>query len=125
MQVEDGLTAALADVHHDAIVLETHAPCGLGYEIEHPLRLVRREFGHLPETRHMALRDDEQVGVGPGIDVANGDEPFRLRHMIAFHDESAEETVVRQRESPPRKPLHREPRRTGPPAHRRATASSR
>jgi hypothetical protein len=41
------------------------------------------------------------VGVGLGIDVADRDEALRLRNVIPFAVERAEETVVRQRGSPP------------------------
>ena len=109
MEMEDRLAAAFADVHHHPIVLETGIPRGRGDEVEHPLRLVRRELVDLPKARHVALGDDEEVGVGSGIDVADRDEPVGLRDMVAFRDEPAEQTVLRQRGSPPRRPKRREP----------------
>jgi hypothetical protein len=50
----------------------------------------------------VALRDDEQVRLRLGVDVADRDEAVRLRDVLALADERAEKAVVRQRGSPPR-----------------------
>src|SRR5436190_1703359 len=84
-------------------------PGGLRDEVQHPLRLVRWELPDLAEGRHVPLGQDEQVRVGPRIDVTDGDEAVRLRDMVAFLYELAEEAVLRQRGSPPAKRPRREP----------------
>ena len=108
MEVEDRLAAALADVDDDAVVLETGVARGVPDEVEHPLRFVGWKLADLAERRHMALGDHEQVRVGARVDVADRDEAVRLTDVIALAHEVAEETVVRQRGSPPPKPRHRE-----------------
>jgi hypothetical protein len=50
----------------------------------------------------MPLGQDEQVRVGLGRDVADGDEAVGGADVVAVADERAEETVFRQRGSPPR-----------------------
>ena len=109
MQVEDRLATAFAHVREDAVILEAGVPGGLCDEVQHPLRLVRRELPDLAEGRHVPLGQDEQVRVGPRIDVTDGDEAVRLRDMVAFLYELAEEAVLRQRGSPPAKRPRREP----------------
>src|SRR5712691_11354504 len=99
--MEDRLPAALAHVHVDAVVLEAGLAGGFGDEVQHPLRLVGRELTHLAEARDVPLGQDEQMRVGPRIDVANRDEAVALRKVVAFAYELAEEAVVRQRGSPP------------------------
>ena len=95
-------------------------------EVQHPLRLVGRKLADLAERRHVPLGQDEQVRVGPGVDVADRDEAVALGNVVTFLHELAEEAVLRQRGSlPPRRP-HREPGRARRPRpFRRATASSR
>jgi len=107
--MEDRLAAALAHVHDDAIVIEARLARGLCHELQHPLHLVGREFADLAEARDMPLGQDEQVRVGPGIDVADGDEAVGLRDVVAFLYELAEEAVLRQRGSPPPRRPRREP----------------
>jgi hypothetical protein len=51
----------------------------------------------------MPLGQDEQVRVGPRVDVTDRDEPVRLRNVVALPDELAEEAVLRQREFLPRR----------------------
>ena len=101
MQVEDSLAAALTDVDDDSIVVEACLLCRLGDELQHPLGLVRGKLPDLAKARHVPLRDDEQMDVGSGIDVADRDEALGLRNVLALREELAEEAVLRQRRSPP------------------------
>jgi hypothetical protein len=50
----------------------------------------------------MTLRDDEEVNLGGGIDVLDRDRAVGGGDVLALPVEPAEETVVRQRGSPPR-----------------------
>jgi hypothetical protein len=99
--MEDGLTAAGTDVHEHAIVLQARIPRDLRDELEHPLRLVRGERGDVAERVDVPLREDEQMRLRLGVDVADRDEAVRLRDVLALADEGAEEAGVRQRGSPP------------------------
>ena len=99
--MEDGLAAAGTDVDEHAVVLEPGAARDLGDELEHPLRLVRRELGDVAERVDVPLGQDEQVRLGLRVDVPDRDEAVGLRDVVAFADEPAEEAVVRQRGSPP------------------------
>src|SRR5438128_12662603 len=101
VEVEDRLAGALADVDEDAIVVEALLPRSLRDEREHALRLLRREFPDVPERLDMTLRDDEEMRVRLGVDVADRDEPRSGAHVLALPVELAEETDVRQRGSPP------------------------
>ena len=101
MEMEDRLACALADVDHDAVVVEPRGLRRLGNELEHPLRLVGLELGDLAERVDVPLRDHEQVGLRLRVDVANGDEAFGGVDVLALADEPAEEAVLRQRGSPP------------------------
>jgi hypothetical protein len=107
--MEDRLAAALADVHEDAVVLEAGLVGGLCDEVQHPLRLVRRELVDLAEGRDVPLGQNEQVRVGPRVDVADRNEAVGLRNVLALLYELAEEAVLRQRGSPPPKRPRREP----------------
>jgi hypothetical protein len=102
VEVKDGLASARPDVHEDAIVLQTGVTRGLGDELEHPLRLVGRKLGHVPERVHVPLGQHEQMDVRLRIDVPDRDEAVCLRDVVAFANELAEEAVVRQRGSPAR-----------------------
>src|SRR5258705_62327 len=107
VEVEDRLPAALTHVHEDAVVLEAGLAGGLRDEVEHPLCLIGRELANLAKGRDVPLGQDEQVRVGPRVDVANRDEAVGFRNVVAFLHELAEETVLRQRGSPPpRLPVH-------------------
>jgi len=109
VQVEDRLATTLAHVHQDAVVVKAGLARSLRDEVQHPLRLVGRKLADLAERRDVPLGQDEQVRVGPRVDVADRDEAVALRNMVAFPYELAEEAVLRQRGSPPaRRPL-REP----------------
>jgi hypothetical protein len=102
VEVEDRLSAARPDVYEHAIVLEPGLTGGLGDEIEHALRLLGWELGHVLECVDVALREDEEVRLGLRVDVADRDEPVALADVVALADEPAEEAVVvRQRGSPP------------------------
>ena len=70
VQVEDRLPAARADVDDDAVVVEPGLLRGVRDELEHALRLVRRELADVAERLDVALGDDEQVRVGLRVDVA-------------------------------------------------------
>ncbi len=102
MQVEDRLAAARTDVDDHAIVLQTGLASDLRDELEHPLRLLRRELPDVAESVDMPLGDDEEMRLRLGIDVADRDEAVGLRDVVALLDELAEEAIVRQRGSPPR-----------------------
>jgi hypothetical protein len=100
VKVEDGLAGARPDVDHDPVILETLDLRSLGDKFEHPFGLVRREGVDVTKGVHVALRQHEEVSVGLGIDVADGDESVSRVYVIALADQAAEETV-RQRGSPP------------------------
>ncbi len=101
VEVEDRLARTFADIHDDLVILEARAPRGLGEELEHAPGFVGRELADLAERRHMPLGQDQQVRLRPGMDVADCDEPVGLGDVVALLDEPAEETVLRQRGSPP------------------------
>ena len=101
MKVEDGLAGSRPDVHHDPVVLEAGNPCRLGDELEHPLGLVRREGADIAKGVDVSLWQHEEVGVGLGVDVADGDESVRCVDVVALADQAAEK-AFRQRGSPPR-----------------------
>ena len=101
MQVEDGLAAAVTDVHEHAVVLEPGAARNLRDEVQHPLRLVGGELGDVAKRVDVPLGQDEEVRLGLGIDVADRDEAGALGNVVALLRETAEQAVVRQRESPP------------------------
>jgi hypothetical protein len=92
--VEDGLARAGADVDHDAVVLQADGPSRIGHELEHPLGLVGRKVAYVAERLDVALREHEEVRVGPRVDVADRDEAVRGMHVVSFADELAEEAVV-------------------------------
>lgn len=102
MEMEDRLTATLADVHDNAVVLEAGAPGRLGDELEHALDLVGRELADLTKARHVPLRQDQEVRVGARIDISDGDEAVAGVDVVAFAHQATEEALVRQREFPPR-----------------------
>ena len=103
MKVKDGLPGARADVDHDAVVLEPGDARGLGDELEHSLRFVRREGADVSKGVDVALRQHEEVSVSLWIDVADGDEAVGCVDVVAFADEVAEEAVgTTQRGPPPR-----------------------
>ena len=100
--MEDRLTAARADVDHHPVVRQPDAARGRRDELQHLLRLLWRELGHVAERVDMALGEDEEVRLRLGVDVADGDEAVALRDVVALPRELAEEAVVRQRGPPPR-----------------------
>jgi hypothetical protein len=99
--MEDRLAAAGTDVHQNAVILEADLARGLRDEVEHPLGLLGRELGDVLERVNMALRQDEEMGLGLGVDVADGNEAVGLRDVVALSREAAEEAILRQRGSPP------------------------
>jgi hypothetical protein len=99
--MEDRLPAALADVDDDTVILEALRARGVGDELQHALRLVRRELPDFPEGRDVPFREHEQVDVGARVDVLDRDEAVGRRDVVAVPVEVAEEAVVRQRGSPP------------------------
>jgi hypothetical protein len=101
MQVEDRLTAAPTDVDEHPVVLEPGTAGDVRDEVEHPLRLVRGELRDVAKRVDVPLRKDQQVRLGLGVDVADRDEPVRLRDVVTVFRKAAEEAVVRQRGSPP------------------------
>ncbi len=101
MQVEDGLPGPGADVDDDLVVLQARDARRLGDEVEHRARIFGGEATHVAERVDVLLGDHEQVRVGLRIDVAQSDEAVDLVYVVALAIEPAEETVVRQRGSPP------------------------
>jgi hypothetical protein len=101
VEVEDRLPGALARVDDDAVVVEALLPRRVGDELQHPFCLFGRELFDLAEARHVPLWQDEQVGGRLRRDVEDRDEAVGARDVVALADEMAEETVVRQRGSPP------------------------
>src|SRR5262249_9539322 len=83
VQMENRLPASGADVDDDAVVLEAHLECGLGDELEHPLRLVGRELGDVSKRFYVAFRNDEQMRLRAWGDVRDRNEAFALPDMVA------------------------------------------
>ena len=83
MEMEDRLATAFTDIHDDAVIVESFVPCRLRDELEHPLCLIRREFRDLAERFDVPLRNDEQVRVGPRVDVADRDDARPGADVIA------------------------------------------
>jgi hypothetical protein len=102
VEVEDRLATPLADVDDDPVVLEPKLARGVGDELEHSLRLVGRKLADLAKRRDVPLRDDEEMRFGAGVDIADRDEAVARVDVVALAAETAEETVIRQRERPPR-----------------------
>src|SRR5437588_9015203 len=105
--MEDRLPCSRADVDDDTVIGQPLARSDFCDEFEHPFRLVGRKLRDLAEALDMPLRHNEQVRLGLRIDVADRDEALRLRDVLAFPVELAEEAVVRQRGSPPPRPTRR------------------
>src|SRR5712692_11730030 len=101
VEMEDRLAAALADVDDDAVVVEAFVASRFGDERKHSLRLIRRELLNVAERLDVTLRDDEQMRVRLRVDIADRHETRAGAHVLALPVEPAEETVVRQRGSPP------------------------
>src|SRR6266540_6868239 len=112
--MEDRLSPTLADVDDDAVIIDALVACLLGGEL-----------ADLTETRDVPLGDNQEMRVRAWIDVVNRDEARAGANVITIAIEPAEEAVLRQRGSPPRRPPLRARGRARRPAHRRATASSR
>ena len=102
MQMKDRLSGARADVDDDLVVLQTGDPRGVGHEHQHRARLLRREGADVAERLDVPFRYDEEMRVCLRVDVADRDEPVVRVDMLTFAEELAEQTVVRQRRSPPR-----------------------
>ena len=66
------------------IVLEADLSSGVRDELEHPLRLVRRERLDVAERVDVPLGQDEQVCLRLGVDVVDGGEAVRLRDVVAL-----------------------------------------
>ena len=64
------------DLH--LVVVEAGVARGLRDELEHPLRLARRELADLAERVDVVLGDDEQVHLRLRVDVVDRDEALRL-----------------------------------------------
>ena len=99
--MENRLAGAGADVDGDTVIGQPLACSQVGDELEHPLRLLGREFADLAEGVDVALRHDEQVHGRLRLDVADRNEAVGRGDVVALAVEAAEETVVRQRGSPP------------------------
>ena len=95
MQVEDRLAAGGTDVDEHAIVLEPGLARGPRDELEHPLRLVRRELADVAERVDVPLGQDEQVRLRLRVDVPDRDDAVALRDVVALADELAEQAVWR------------------------------
>jgi hypothetical protein len=95
--MEDRLARPRTDVDENAIVGEARLLGRLRDEVEHSFRFVGWELCNVVEAVHVALRQDEQVGLGLRIDVPNRNETVRSRDVITLADEAAEEAVLRQR----------------------------
>ncbi len=99
--MEDCLATARTDVDDHAVVPEPRAACDLRDEIEHPLCLIRGELGDVAERVDVPLRQDEQMCLGLGVDVADRNEAVALGDVVALLCKAAEKAIVRQRECPP------------------------
>lgn len=100
--MEDRLSRACARIDDDTVIVESLTRSDFGDEVEHPLVLVGAELRDLVEALDVVLGDDEQVCPRLRVDVADRDEALRDGDVVALAVEPAEETVVRQRRSPPR-----------------------
>ena len=103
VQMEDRLSSTRADVEQYPIVIEPRLAGRVGDELEHALRLVRRELADLAERVDVALRQDEQVRLRLRGDVADGDEAVGRVDVIALADErqKRQSGAAARRESPP------------------------
>ena len=101
MQMKDRLPRAGTDVDDDLVVLEPCEPRRVRDEHQHRARLLRRELADVSERLDVPFRDDQEMRIGLRVDVADRDEAVGRVDMVALATELAEETVVRQRRSPP------------------------
>ena len=91
----------------DQPTVRLHLPCRGAPSVEHgdgPVAeedVLRRELVDLAEGFDVTFRDDEQVRIGLRIDVADRDKTRTCAYVLALTVEAAEETIVRQRGSPP------------------------
>ena len=102
MEMEDRLPGAWADVHGEPVVVEAGPRGGLGDELEHAFCLISGEVPDLLEAGDVPLGEDEQVHIRLRVDVADRDEAVSGVDVVALGIKGAEQTVLRQRESPPR-----------------------
>lgn len=101
MQMEDRLPCALACVDDDTVIGQPFARSDICNEVEHPLVLVGRKLTDLVEAGNMPLGHNEDMNPRLRIDIANRYEALGRRNTLSLAVELAEETVVRQRGSPP------------------------
>ena len=107
MQMEHRLPRTRSHVHDHTVVLESLGRGDLGHEPQHTTRFLVRECVDLAERVDVPLGEDEKVGLGGRLDVADRDEAFGGVDVVAALDELAEEAVrLRQRPTRPR-PRHR------------------
>jgi hypothetical protein len=102
VEVEHGLPRGLTDVDHDPVVVEAGLAGRLGDEGQHSGRLLGRKLGDIAERVDVSLGEDEQVRLGPRVDVLDRDEAVAAPLVRPILDEPAEKAVVRQRARPPR-----------------------
>ena len=65
------------------------------------LRLILSSLKSAEKDLRRPLSEDEEMRLRLRVDVADGHEPFVGVHVVSVRDELAEQTVLRQRESPP------------------------
>jgi hypothetical protein len=109
VEVEHGLSGTGADEHHQPVLVQPGGSRSVSDEIEHPFSLLRVQRRDVPEGFQMTLRNDEEMYVGLGRDVLDGDEsvgPVDEGRGQLSADDAAEDAVgiggeLRQRGSPP------------------------
>jgi hypothetical protein len=101
MEMEHRLAGSRTGVDDDTVVAQARPCRDAGDEVEHSLRLVGGELVDVVEAFDVPLGNDEQVRRSLRVDVGDGDEAVGRSDMVARAIEPAEETVVRQRGSPP------------------------
>jgi hypothetical protein len=93
VQVEDRLAARGSDVDEHSVVLEPGAAGGFGDEVEDALRLLGGKLGDIAKRVDVTFRDDQEVGFGLRVDVADCYDTLALGDVVAVADELAEEAV--------------------------------
>ena len=110
MQMENRLARRRAHVDCDTVIRQPLACSDVRDELEHPLRLLRRELADLAERVDVPLGEDQQVDGRLRVDVADGDEAVRRGDVVAIAVELAEEAVAQaaripsSETAPPRTP---------------------
>src|SRR5262249_49796058 len=103
VEVEDRLPRARTDVDLHLVVGQAGGARRVRHELEHVLRLARRELADLAKRIDVPLGGDGDVNVRLRVDVVDGNETLLLPDVGSLPDDAAEEAVVtlRRQGSPP------------------------